>query len=68
MYIHGDNIVQRSVSFYIHITFAYIHGAVSFAPLAPLAPFAPLSAPLPLTWHPPAVTGIVLLRLRLLIN
>jgi hypothetical protein len=71
MYIHGDNIVQCSVILHIHIMFAYIHGAASFAPLAPLAPlapFAPLSAPLSLTWHPPAVTGIVLLRLRLLIN
>jgi hypothetical protein len=29
-----------------------------------LLPVAPLS----LTWHPPAVTGIVLLRLRMLMN
>jgi hypothetical protein len=32
--------------------------------MLPLLPVTPLS----LTWHPPAVTGIVLLRLRLLIN
>jgi hypothetical protein len=37
--------------------------------LLPLSvPLAPLYTPLPLTWHPPAVTGIVLLRLRLLVN
>ncbi len=37
--------------------------------LLPLSvPLAPLYTPLSLTWHPPAVTGIVLLRLRLLVN
>jgi hypothetical protein len=60
--------------FDIHTAITYIHGAVSFAlplqiPLAPLAIsyYSPLY-PFPLTWHPPAVTGIVLLRLRLLVN
>jgi hypothetical protein len=33
----------------------------------PVLPCSPLY-PLPLTWHPPAVTGIVHLRLRLLVN
>ena len=48
MYIHGGNIVQRSVILYIHITFAYIHGAVSFAlssPCSPLYPFSTYLAP-----------------------
>ncbi len=60
--------------FNMHIAVTYIHGAVSLAlpsqlPLAPLAisHYFPLY-PFPLTWHPPAVTGIVLLRLRLLVN
>jgi hypothetical protein len=31
-------------------------------------PFASLSCPLPLTWHPPVVIGIVHLPLRFLVN
>ncbi len=51
----------------------YLHIYMAQFPLLPLlplppCPLAPLAAPLSLTWHPPAVTGIVLLRLRLLIN
>jgi hypothetical protein len=38
-----------------------------FSPLAS-PPFAPPLCPLLLTWHPPAVTGIVHLGLRLLVN
>jgi hypothetical protein len=60
--------------FNIHIAITYIHGAIPFAlpsqfPLAPpaISLYSPLY-PFPLTWHPPAVTGIVLLRLRLLVN
>jgi hypothetical protein len=38
-------------------------------PLLPLPfPFCSPLYPFPLTWHPPAVTGIVLLSLRLLVN
>ncbi len=44
-------------------TVTYIHGAI---PLC--SPFAPPLYPLLLTWHPPAVTGIVHLSLRLLVN
>ncbi len=47
---------------YIHIL--YIHGALSLL----FFPFAPPLYPLLLIWHPPAVTGIVHLSLRLLIN
>ncbi len=49
-----------------HITFTYIHGAFPLAPLAPLAS-SPL-CPLPLTWLPPDVTGIVHLGPRLSVN
>ncbi len=51
----------------------YIHGAIPLAfplPLLvpPCLPFASPLCPLLLTWHPPAVTGIVHLPLRLLVN
>ncbi len=54
----------------LHIQYSYIYTwrnspYFSFPLLAPLAP--PL-CPLLLTWHPPAVTGIVHLSLRLLVN
>jgi hypothetical protein len=69
-----DSIIQHSIILCTHVTFTYIHGVVALPsfqlPLAPLAvpSFAPLCTPLPLTWRPPAVTGIVLPLLRLLVN
>jgi hypothetical protein len=52
-----------------HIYMAHFSLAPLADFLAPLAvPFAPLCTPFPLTWHPPVVTGIVHLRLRLLVN
>ena len=57
----------------IHTSICYDTIYTWRSPLAPLAaPFAPLASsplyPFPLTWHPPAVIGIVHLRLRLLVN
>ncbi len=59
-------------------SFTYIQARVIYnlymaLPLAPLVDsLAPLASfplyPFPLTWHPPAVIGIVHLRLRLLVN
>ncbi len=43
------------------------HSPCFFPPLAGY-PFVSPLRPLPLTWHPPAVTGIVHLGLRLLVN
>jgi hypothetical protein len=69
-----DSIIQHSIILCTYVTFTYIHGVftlLSFKlPLAPLAvPFStPLCTPFPLTWRPPAVTGIVLPLLRLLVN
>jgi hypothetical protein len=69
-----DSVIQHLIILCTYVTFTYIHGVVALAffhfPLAPLAvPFStPLCAPFPLTWRPPAVTGIVLPLLRLLVN
>jgi hypothetical protein len=46
----------------------YIYTWRSFFCFSLSVPLAPLCTPFTLTWHPPAVTGIVLLRLRLLVN
>jgi hypothetical protein len=53
-----------------HTIQSYIYMAqfpLFFSPLAS-SPFAPPLCPLLLTWHSPAVTGIVHLSLRLLVN
>jgi hypothetical protein len=74
LYVHDNSIIQTfSYSFaytlWLHIYMAHSSLLPLLNPLAPLAvPFAPPLYPFPLTWHPPAVTGIVLLRLRLLVN
>jgi hypothetical protein len=69
-----DSIIQHSIILCTYVTFTYIHGVALLPslqlPLAPLAvpSFTPLCTPFPLTWRPPAVTGIVLPPLRLLVN
>jgi hypothetical protein len=72
-----DSMIQHLVIFCTYVTFTYIHGVVALPSFTfPLLPFAPLAAPFsislcapfPLTWRPPAVTGIVLPLLRLLVN
>ncbi len=66
--------IQHSIILYTYVTITYVHGVVALPsfqlPLAPLAVpfFTPLCTPFPLTWRPPAVTGIVLPLLRLLVN
>ncbi len=47
-----------------------LHIYMAQFPLLPLlgSPLPPPLCPLPLTWHPPVVTGIVYLPLRLLVN
>ncbi len=73
-YVQGDSIIQHSIILYTHVTITYIHGVDSFAlfSVSPCFPcrslFTPLCTPIPLTWRPPAVTGIVLPLLRLLVN
>jgi hypothetical protein len=69
-----DSIIQHSIILYIYVTVTYVQGVIvcplfSF-PLFPLAvpSFTPFCTPFPLTWRPPAVTGIVLPLLRLLVN
>ncbi len=50
-------------------TVTYIHGAIPLTLLSPYwLPLVSPLCPLLLTWHPPAVTGIVHLSLRLLVN
>ena len=69
-----DSITQHSIILCTYVTITYLHGVVilplfrlSLAPLA-IPSFTPLCTPFPLTWRPPAVTGIVLPLLRLLVN
>ncbi len=54
----------------LHIKYIYIHtwrnSPYFYSPC--WLPFAPPLCPLLLTWHPPAVAGIVHLSLRLLVN
>ncbi len=55
----------------MHIQYSYIYtwrNSPGFFPLPLLIPLCPPLYPLLLTWHPPAVTGIVHLPLRLLVN
>ncbi len=68
-----DSIIQHSIILCTYIAFTYIHGMV----LLPFftSPCSPccfllysLCTPFLLTWRPPAVTGIVLPLLRLLVN
>ncbi len=63
MVIHYSTF-RHSLAHALHL---HIHMA-QFLLLPLSVPLAPLYTPLSLTWHPPAVTGIVLLRLRLLVN
>ncbi len=64
------NVIQRSIiPLHIQYSYIYIHGAIPLVFLSPCwFPSAPPLCPLLLTWHPPAVTGIVHLSLRLLVN
>ncbi len=65
-YIHGDSIFRNRLHLHIHCNYICTRRNL-LLPLLLL--IAPLDAPFHLcTWHPPAVTGIVLLRLRLLVN
>ncbi len=57
----------------MHVTWLHIYMAhspcfPSTLASSPLSPFASPLCPLLLTWHPPAVTGMVHLPLRLLVN
>ncbi len=69
MYTIG-NVIQTFNHSIAHTIQSHIYKAQFPLLSSPLAspPFAPPLCPLLLTWHPPAVTGIVHLSLRLLVN
>ncbi len=65
--IYAIAFIPMVQSLFAHTSQLHIHMAQ--LPLLPLlTPLASPLCPLPLTWHPPVVIGIVHLPLRMLVN